>query len=114
MTKPGLHHPILTHGLAHRSHHPRMAVIVWIVGANSQILARPGEGLAFSVLKIVFYVVGVASIALAYYFNHQFVAQYAVDGGNPIGGRAVGNSSSRSATPTPPLPQPARTTPSSM
>jgi hypothetical protein len=63
-----------------------MAVIVWIVRANPQIFARPAEGLAFSVLEIVFYVVAVASIALGCYFNHQFVAQYAVDGGNPIWG----------------------------
>lgn len=30
--------------------------------------------------------IGIASIALGYYFNHQFVAQYAVEGGNPIWG----------------------------
>lgn len=40
----------------------------------------------FSPLEIVFYVIGVASIGLGYYFNHQFVATYAVEGGNPIWG----------------------------
>lgn len=61
-------------------------VIVWIVRANPLVFARPAGGPAFSALEIVFYVVGVASIALGYYFNHQFVDQYAVSGGNPIWG----------------------------
>ena len=61
-------------------------VIVWIVRANPLAFARPAGGPAFSTLEIVYYVIGVASIALGYYFNHQFVAQYAVEGGNPIWG----------------------------
>jgi hypothetical protein len=61
-------------------------VIVWIVRANPHVFARPTAGPAFSTLEIAFYVIGVASIALGYYFNHQFVAQYAVEGGNPIWG----------------------------
>ncbi|MCW2512691.1 MAG: hypothetical protein JWR11_1733 [Mycobacterium sp.] len=61
-------------------------VILWIVRANPQIFARPAGGSVFSALEIVYYVIGVASIALGYYFNHQFVAQYAVPGGNPIWG----------------------------
>lgn len=61
-------------------------VVLWIVRANTQIFARPAGGPAFSVLEIVYYAVGVASIGLGYYFNHQFVAQYAVPGGNPIWG----------------------------
>jgi hypothetical protein len=61
-------------------------VIAWIVRANPQVFARPAGGPAFSALEIVYYVVGVASIALGYYFNHQFVEQYAVPGGNPIWG----------------------------
>jgi uncharacterized protein DUF2834 len=61
-------------------------VIVWIIRANPHVFARPTEGPAFSALEIACYVIGVASIALGYYFNHQFVAQYAVPGGNPIWG----------------------------
>jgi hypothetical protein len=61
-------------------------VIVWIVRANPAVFARPAGGAAFSPLEVVYYVVGVASIALGYYFNHQFVDQYAVAGGNPIWG----------------------------
>jgi hypothetical protein len=59
-----------------------IASIAWIVRANPQIFARPAGGPAFSPLEIVLYVVGVASVVLGYYFNHQFVAQYAVPGGN--------------------------------
>jgi hypothetical protein len=61
-------------------------VIVWIVRANPRVFARPADGAAFSALEIGFYVIGVASIGLGYYFNHQFVDQYAVPGGNPIWG----------------------------
>ena len=61
-------------------------VILWIVRANPRVFARPTDGPAFSTLEVAFYVVGVASIALGYYFNHQFVAQYAVPGGNPFWG----------------------------
>lgn len=63
-----------------------IAVIAWIVRANPQIFARPTGGPALSAMEIVLYVVGVVSIGLGYYFNHQFVAQYAVEGGNPIWG----------------------------
>ena len=61
-------------------------VILWIVRANPRVFTRPTDGPAFSTLEIAFYVIGVASIALGYYFNHQFVAQYAVPGGNPFWG----------------------------
>lgn len=64
-----------------------IGVIFWIVRANPHVFSRPTDGgPMFSPLEIVFYVVGVASIALGYYFNHQFVAAYAVEGGNPIWG----------------------------
>ena len=63
-----------------------VAVIVWIVRANPQIFGKVAAGPRFSTLEIVYYLIGIASIALGYYFNHQFVAQYAVEGGNPIWG----------------------------
>jgi Terpene cyclase DEP1 len=63
-----------------------IGVIVWIVRANPQVFAKPAGGPTFSTLELVYYVIGVASIALGYYFNHQFVAQYAVEGGNPFWG----------------------------
>jgi len=61
-------------------------VIAWIVRANPGVFSRVAGGPALSTLEIVFYLVGIASIVLGYYFNHQFVDQYAVDGGNPFWG----------------------------
>lgn len=64
-----------------------IGVIAWIVRSNQRIFARPTDGSPmFSPLEIMFYVIGAASIVLGYYFNHQFVATYAVEGGNPIWG----------------------------
>jgi hypothetical protein len=63
-----------------------VGVIVWIVRANQKVFARPRSGPAFSTLELVYYAVGIASIVLGYYFNHVFVDQYAVAGGNPIWG----------------------------
>jgi hypothetical protein len=63
-----------------------VVVIVWIVRANPRVFARPADGPAFSALEIALYVIGIASIALGYYFNYQFVDRYAVPGGNPIWG----------------------------
>lgn len=64
-----------------------IGVVAWIVRANRQIFTRPADGSPmFSPLEILFYVIGAVSIVLGYYFNHQFVATYAVAGGNPIWG----------------------------
>lgn len=62
------------------------AVIAWIVKANPQVFSKPAGGPQFSALEITFYVIGVASVVFCYYHNTQFVAQYAVEGGNPIWG----------------------------
>lgn len=67
-----------------------IAVITWIVRANPQVFSRvggPGSSAPlFSGMELLFYGIGIASIVLGYYFNHQFVAEYAVEGGNPIWG----------------------------
>jgi drug/metabolite transporter (DMT)-like permease len=63
-----------------------IVVIAIIVRTNPGIFKRVAEGPQLSALEIVYYVVGVASIALGYYFNHQFVAEYATPTSNPIWG----------------------------
>jgi hypothetical protein len=63
-----------------------ITVIAWIVRANPQIFSAVPAKPRFSTLEIVFYVIGIASILLGYYFNHEFVVQYGVPGGNPIWG----------------------------
>lgn len=63
-----------------------LTVIAMIVRSNPGIFARPAQGPHFSPLELAYYVVGVASIALGYYFNTKFVAEYQPPGGNPIVG----------------------------
>lgn len=63
-----------------------LSVIGWIVASNSKVFARPADGPMFSALECVYYVVGIASIALGWYFNIQFVQQYTHGSTNPIYG----------------------------
>lgn len=63
-----------------------LAVIIWIVGSNSTVFARPSTGALFSPLEIVYYVVGIASVALGWYFNITYVQEYAHGSTNPLWG----------------------------
>jgi hypothetical protein len=64
-----------------------VATVWFLVASNRAIFRRPGAGPLVSPLEAVYYVAGVASIALGWYFNIRFVTEYA--GGvvsNPIWG----------------------------
>ena len=62
-------------------------VIAWVLRANPRALTRPEDGgPAVSALEAAYLVAGLASWALGYVFNVQFVHQYAVPGGNPFVG----------------------------
>ena len=63
-----------------------LTVIGWIVASNSQVFARPPGGPVFSPLELVYYVVGIASVALGWYFNITYVQQYAHGSTNPLWG----------------------------
>ena len=63
-----------------------LSVIGWIVASNQKVFARPATGPLFSRLEWVYYVVGVASVVLGWYFNVRFVQQYAHGSTNPIWG----------------------------
>lgn len=65
-----------------------VAVIAWIVSANRPIFRGPVDGPAVSALEVVLYVVGAASVLLGWYFNIEFVREYADDPvlNNPIWG----------------------------
>lgn len=63
-----------------------IGVIAWIVRSNRDIFSRPRAGAFVSPLEIAFYLAGFTSIAIGYYFNHQFVSEYATADGNPIWG----------------------------
>lgn len=88
------------------------ATMAFIVKTNPAIFARYSSGPQVTGLELFYYVAGIASVVLGYYFNNQYVAEYAPPGGmhNFIWGPAVGGSSSRWGTPTPPRARPVRTT----
>ena len=63
-----------------------LAVITWIVRSNSKVFARPANGPLFSPMEIVYYVVGIVSVALGWYFNITFVHEYSHGSTNPLWG----------------------------
>lgn len=64
-----------------------ISVIAWIVAANQRVFAKPGAGPLFSPLECVYYVVGIASVALGWYFNITYVEEYSHGGStNPLWG----------------------------
>ncbi|BBX99103.1 DUF2834 domain-containing protein [Mycobacterium lacus] len=63
-----------------------LAVIGWIIASNPKAFARPATGPLFSPLECVYYVAGIASIALGWYFNIRFVREYSTGTTNPIWG----------------------------
>lgn len=62
-----------------------LAVIGWIVMSNPAIFRRPLSP-ACSAMECAYYVVGIASIAVGWYFNIRFVAEYSNGSANPIWG----------------------------
>ncbi|MFZ0907208.1 MAG: DUF2834 domain-containing protein [Mycobacterium sp.] len=63
-----------------------LSVIVWIVASNSNVFSRPSSGPSVSPLEAVYYLVGIASVVLGWWFNIHFVQQYAHGSTNPIWG----------------------------
>ena len=63
-----------------------VVVLVVIIKSNSAIFARFQTGPQLSALEVFYYVVGIASIALGYYFNFHYVQEYATPSSNPIWG----------------------------
>jgi len=63
-------------------------VVVWLlVAANPAVFRRTASGPLVSPLEAVYYVAGIASVVLGWYFNIRFVTEY-TDGilNNPIWG----------------------------
>jgi hypothetical protein len=63
-----------------------VAVVWFLVASNPAVFRRPATGPLFSRLEWVYYAVGIASIALGWYFNIRFVIEYADGNTNPIWG----------------------------
>jgi hypothetical protein len=57
-----------------------IVVLVILIRANGAIFRRVPVGPRVSALELFYYVVGIASIGLGYYFNHQYVQEYSVPG----------------------------------
>src|SRR5262245_23793363 len=63
-----------------------VAVLAFIIKSNPAIFARYRTGPQVSALELFYYLVGVASIGLGYYFNYHYVLEYATPSSNPIWG----------------------------
>lgn len=63
-----------------------LATIALIVRLNPAIFSRVPAGPTLSTLEIVFYVVGIASLPLTWYFNIRFVQEYSA---NPFWGQGA-------------------------
>ena len=68
--------------------HAVLAVIVigLIIWSNPAIFRRPATGPAVSALEVLYYLIGIASVVLGWYFNIKFVQQYADGTGNVFTG----------------------------
>jgi hypothetical protein len=63
-----------------------LTVIAWIVVSNPQVFSRPSSGPWVTALEAVYYVVGIASVILGWYFNVRFVQEFTHGSTNPIWG----------------------------
>jgi len=63
-----------------------VVVIGFIIASNRQIFRRVRYGPRLSGLEWAYYVVGVTTVVLGWYFAFQFMSQNATDSGNPLWG----------------------------
>jgi hypothetical protein len=63
-----------------------VAVVCWIVAANRTLFRRPADGPLVTPLEAAYYLVGLASVAVGWYFNVRFVSDYAHGHHNPLWG----------------------------
>jgi len=64
-----------------------LAVITWIVTSNRQVFSRISGGALFSPLEALYYVIGIASVILGWYFNIRFVQEYSQGSTDPLWGQ---------------------------
>ena len=63
-----------------------VVVVGLIVAGNRAIFRRPATGPAVSLLEGAYYLAGVASVLIGWYFNIKFVMEYAHGHANPLWG----------------------------
>ena len=62
-------------------------VVIWlIIAGNRAIFRRPAAGPLFTPLEVAYYLAGIASVFVGWYFNVTFVMQYAHGHANPFWG----------------------------
>ena len=64
-----------------------LATIVLIIASNRQIFRRLPSGPQLSEMELVYYVIGIAAVALAWYFNARYVSQHSIGWENPLSGK---------------------------
>jgi hypothetical protein len=64
-----------------------LAAIGFIVASNRQIFRRAPGGPQLSGMECAYYGIGIASVALAWYFNIRYVSQYSTGSENPFWAR---------------------------
>lgn len=64
-----------------------LAAIGFIVASNRQIFRGALGGLQLSGMECAYYAIGIASVALAWYFNIRYVSQYSTGSENPLWAR---------------------------
>ncbi len=62
------------------------AVIAFIIASNRQIFRQVPYGPRLSGIEWAYYVIGVATILISWYFTFRFMSQYSTGSGNPIWG----------------------------
>ncbi len=61
-----------------------LAAIGFIIVSNRQIFRPAPGGPQLSGMECAYYVIGIASVALAWYFNIRYVSQYSTGSENPL------------------------------
>src|SRR6201992_522448 len=63
-----------------------LAVITWIITSNRQFFSRVAGGALFSPLEALYYLIGIASVVLGWYFNITYVQEYSHGSTKPLWG----------------------------
>lgn len=61
-----------------------LAAVAFIIASNRQIFRPAPSGPQLSQMEVAYYAIGIASTALAWYFNIRYVNQYSTGWGNPL------------------------------
>jgi hypothetical protein len=63
-----------------------LSVIAWIIASNRHVFSRAAGGPLVTPLEGLYYVIGIASVILGWYFNIRYVREYSQGSTNPLWG----------------------------